>query len=239
MVDRADVVKDGALSREEISYIDSEANGVAGDSPTIAALTGAHGHGRATGPQALNDVKKSIDDLAKRVRSADKDGDGVLSDKEQRALRTKGERGLLGFVEVARRHGVSDFEMPKPPPEVRPHFRWSGTPKEVCQSLLDAFSVRSNDNHWPSWAVSTERRGVAARYVVDVSEAKEMVAALKNLYPARQKSVLTELAERTASSVFGCAAVTPKAKPVFDAYAKSLGLTLEFRNPAAPGVPPP
>lgn len=67
-----------------------------------------------------------------------------------------------------------------------------------------------------------------------------MVQALKNLYPARQKSVLTELARRTEHSTFGCAAVTPKARPIFDAYAKSLGLgALEFKNPAAPKMPAP
>jgi hypothetical protein len=240
VVDRADVLKDGALSREEIRYLGQEAKGVTKNPATLAALQGAHGFGRATGPQPLADVKRSIDDLKARVRAADKDGDGVLSEAEQRKLKTAGERSLLGFVGVAKNHQVSDFAMPAPPPEHRPRFKWSGTPAEVAQSLLAAFSVRSNDNHWPTWGTPYEKRGMSARYVIDAAEAKEMVQTLKNLYPARQKSVLTELAGRTAQSGFGCAAVTPKAKPLFDAYAKSLGVSsLKFRNPAAPTMPAP
>ena len=240
VVDRADVMKDGTLSREEIRYLGQAAKGVTKDPATLAALQGAHGFGRATGPQPLADVKKSIDDLKARVRAADKDGDGVLSEAEQKKLKTAGEKSLLGFVGVAKNHQVSDFTMPAPPPESRPAFKWSGNPAEVAQSLLAAFSIRSNDNHWPMWGTPYEKRGMSARYVIDVSEAKEMVQALKNLYPARQKSVLTELAGRTATSVFGCAAVTPKAKPLFDAYAKSLGLSsLDFKNPAAPTMPSP
>lgn len=240
VVDKADVFKDGALSREEIRYLGQAATGATKDPKTLAALQGAHGHGKATGPQPLADVKKSIDELKARVRAADKDGDGLLSEAEQRKLRTSGEKGLLGFVGVAKSHQVSDFTMPPPPPENRPRFKWSGTPAEVCQSLLAAFSIRSNDNHWPSWGVPPEQRGMSARYVIDTSEAKEMVQALKNLYPARQKSVLTELARRTEHSTFGCAAVTPKARPLFEAYARSLGLSsLEFKNPAAPNMPSP
>ena len=240
VAEKADLAKDGTLSREEIRYLGQAARGAAKDPKTLAALQGAHGHGRATGPQPLADLKKSIDDLKARVRAADKDGDGVLSEAEQRRLKTNGERGLLGFVGVAKSRDVSDFTMPAPPPEHRPRFKWSGTPAEVCQSLLAAFSLRSNDNHWPSWGVPQEQRGMSARYVIDTAEAKEMVQALKNLYPARQKSVLAELARRTERTAFGCAAVTPKAKPIFDAYAKSLGLqALKFGNPGAPSMPAP
>lgn len=239
VVDKADVFKDGALSREEIRYLGQAARGATKDARTLAALEGAHGHGRATGPQPLPEVRKSIDELKARLRAADADGDGALSEAEQRKLRTKGEKGLLGFVDVAKRHQVSDFTMPPPPPENRPRFRWSGTAAEVCQSLLAAFSIRANDNHWPTWGVPPEQRGMSARYVIDSAEAKEMVQALKNLYPARQKSVLTELARRTERSAFGCAAVTSAAKPVLDAYARSLGLSLAFRNPAAPTMPSP
>lgn len=240
VVDRADVFKDGALSREEIKYVGEKGRGATADPATVKALQGAHGFGRATGPQPLKDVKASIDTLKARVRAADVDGDGVLSEAEQRKLRTAGEKGLLAFVDVAKNRQLSDFTMPAPPPENRPRFKWSGSPQEVCQSLLDAFSVRSNDNHWPSWGVAYERRGQAARYVIDESEAKEMVAALKNLYPARQKSVLSELAKRTEVRAFGCAAVTAKARPLFEAYARSLGLgALEFKMPAAPTMPSP
>jgi hypothetical protein len=54
VVDRADVMKDGALSREEIRYLRDTAKGVTKDPATLAALNGAHGFGRATGPQPLS-----------------------------------------------------------------------------------------------------------------------------------------------------------------------------------------
>jgi hypothetical protein len=100
----------------------------------------------------------------------------------------------------------------------------------VCTSLLNAFSERKNDNFGGPEGPS--------RYVLATGEATKMVAALKPLYPARQKAVLTELARRTLVSEIGCVAVTSGARAVFEKYARDLGVTgLQFKSPNAPKLP--
>ena len=72
--------------------------------------------------------------------------------------------------------------------------------------------------------------------MIDGNEARAMVAALKKLYPNRQKLILKALADRTESSVYGCASPTSGGKTVLEAYADSIGLSsLTFKQPGAPG----
>ena len=67
-----------------------------------------------------------------------------------------------------------------------------------------------------------------------------MVKALEPLYASRQKSVLADLAGRTATSNFGCVACDADARVVFKAFARTLGVTgLRFGSPPPPQMPSP
>lgn len=240
LVDRADTNKDGAVRAGEIASI-SPGNPrqphVEAQADLRSAMHGVQRFAQGKGSVAVPSIKKAVDEISKRVKEADRDGDGVLSEAELKRLDTVAAQRFAGF---ARKHAAKkpdDFTLapqrePKPP-----RFDWSGTPKQVCTSLLNAYSDRKNDNYWPDWGSPT---GGPSRYVLTETEAKKMVKALEPLYPSRQKAVLAELASRTARSEFGCVSCNAGARAVFEAWARRASVSgLSFGSPRAPTMPGP
>lgn len=103
--------------------------------------------------------------------------------------------------------------------------------------MLSAFSKPSNDNFWPAWPSYAPIHGRASRFVIDGTEAKKMVSELRKLYVHRQRSIMTELANRSHASSYGCVSPTNPGKKIFEDYAADLGLSLTFGQPGAPSIP--
>lgn len=240
LVEKADTNRDGAIRSGEVTALSPAANRGNPSPPQLqlrSAIDGARRFAMSKGSVEVADVKKAVDELAARVKAADKDGDGFLSEKEQQSISTVGARRLVGFARAHAGSKVSDFTFQKPRPSKPPPFNWSGPPSQVCASLLNAFSNRKNDNFWPEWGSPTPG---ASRYVLSKAEAEKMVNALTPLYASRQKAVLTELAGRSEKSEFGCVAFDPSARAVFERYAASLSVSgLKFGAPSAPKMPTP
>jgi hypothetical protein len=240
VVEKADINQDGAVRSTDLEKIrkhlqnpsNSRGNWWTGDSQESRlyyAIRGAAEYAtRVVGGRTVDDVKAAVEDLKARARSADADGDGKLAAGEQSKLRTQGEKSFLEFVIAYKGKKISDIDLPDQHEAPAPTFNWSGTPAKVAQSLLDACTKRANDNFWPSSAQPS-------RYNITVAEARDMVEALRPLYKSRQKSVLTELCNRSQASEFGCVAPSDAARRVLEEYAAGLGLTLSFGQPAAPG----
>lgn len=240
IVDRADINQDGAVRSTDLEKIrkhlqnpdNSSGNYWAGDSQESRlyyAIRGAAEYAtRVVGGRTVDDVKVAVDQLKERARAADADGDGKLADGEKSKLRTRGEKSFLEFVIAYKGKKLSDIDLPDAHETPAPSFNWSGTPAKVAQSLLDSTTKRANDNFWPS-------DSKPSRYNITVAEARDMVEALRPLYKSRQKSVLTELCNRSQASEFGCVAPTDAARRVLEEYAAGLGLTLSFGQPGAPG----
>lgn len=233
LIKKSDINTDGAIRDGDIQKL----AGQIGKNKVMGELTAilnplrkyAQKHG---GPSKAN-VTKALNESISRLKARDKNGNDALEDNEQPKSMTVMEASVLRFATKTKSKKVSDFKFPKSY-DGRPKFNYSGTPAKVCQSLLDAFSKSSNDSFWPSWAVP-DGQPRAARYVIDGTEARAMVGALKKLYVNRQRAILTELAGRTSASVYGCASPTNAGKTVFEAYAQQLGLELTFGQPGAPG----
>ena len=240
LIEKADTNKDGAIRTREIDSIASPNPRIPTtpqQSDLRSALHGVQRYAMSKGSVAVPDLKKTVDEFAKRVKAADKDQDGVLSEAEYRALASLGEKRFVDFASRQSDAKVSDFKLEPQRAPSAPRFSWSGTPQQVCSSLLNAYSNPRNDNFWPSWG--SPDKG-ASRYVLTKTEATKMVDALKPLYASRQKSVLKELSARTERSAFGCVSCDAGAKAVFAAYAKDLGVQgLKFLSPAAPRMPAP
>jgi len=237
IIERSDRNLDGAVRGSEVVGIKPKNCPTTGPKWGVAqqAAQGVQKFAQSKGSVTVEDVKKAVDEVAKRVKAADLDGDGFLSDAEAKKLTSLAEKRFANFVANHAGDSIDDFEIPPQKEAKRPSFKWSGTPAEVCTSLLNAYSDPKNDNFWPSWA----GKG-ASRYVVKSAEAKEMVKALEPLYTSRRKAVLTELSNRTLDSHFGCVSCDAGARAVFEKLAKELGVTgLEFKSPVAPKVPAP
>lgn len=235
LIDRSDANMDGALRRGEINgALTPKTISPSDKRVRIPALTlrSLQNFAQIKGSVQVTAVKAAVDEAVRRIRAADKDHDGILTEAEQRALRSGAEGGFVSFgLEFGKLH-LKDFNLPPQHRGQLPPFRWSGTPEKVCTSLLNAFSERKNDNYWSGQGPS--------RYVITTGEAKKMVAALQPLYPSRQKAVLAELSKRTQSSFFGCVACTTGAQKVLTAYAAKLGTSgLTFLAPRAPSEPSP
>lgn len=245
LVEKSDVNRDGAVRWREARWGVDPQQGVGISSKKkpadkltpAAAIESAMRFAQAKGSSEVKDIKKSIDEIARRVKAGDKDGDGFISDQEHRKLKTGAENSFVRFGKSYAGHKVTDFNLPTPHQGKLPSFSWKGTPQQVCTSLLKAFSDRKNDNFWSSWAGGD---GGPSRFVLTQTEARKMVDALQPLYASRQKAVLTELAARTLKSEFGCVSVNAGARAVFEKYASDLGVTgLKFKSPAAPKQPAP
>jgi hypothetical protein len=238
---KADTNKDGALRNPEITqlspYSPRDPRSNTPNADLKSALHGAQRFALSRGEATVEAIHRAIDEIAQRVKAADRDGDGLVSEREYAALATVAAQRFVDFGEKHATAKVSDFKLEPQRETTPPRFDWRGTPGQVCSSLLNAFSEAKNDNFWPEWA--SPAKG-ASRYVLTQAEAKKMVEALEPLYASRQKSVLTELARRTLTSEFGCVSCSAGARAVFDAYAQRLGVQgLQFLSPGAPRVPAP
>jgi len=239
LVAKADTNRDGAVRNAEVTALSPQHPSAANPAQLLlrGAVQGAQRYAMSKGSVEVPDLVKAVDQFAASVKAADKDRDGVLSEAEYKALATMGAKRFVDFGAVHAHDKVSDFKLPVAHEPAPPRFDWSGTPKQVCTSLLAAHSSSKNDNFWPSW--STTERG-PSRYVLTRAEATRMVEALAPLYPSRQKAVLTELASRSARSEFGCVSCDAGARAVFQAAARQVNATgLRFGSPAAPKMPSP
>lgn len=241
LVAKADTNKDGAVRAPEITRISPhhprDPKASARQAELKSALHGAQRFAMSKGSVTVASIQQAVDDIAARVKAADKDRDGVISETEYAALATVAARRFVDFGQRHARDKVSDFTLAPQQEAPAPRFDWRGSAQAVCSSLLNAFSTRGNDNFWPEWA--SQGRG-PSRYVLTQAEARKMVEALGPLYASRQKAVLTELASRTAQSTFGCVACNAGAAAVLEAYAQRLGVQgLTFGSPSAPRMPSP
>lgn len=241
LIAKADTNKDGAVSNGDVKAISPEhprdPAKVSRQAGLRSAIHGAQRYAQSKGSTTVKSVQKAVDDIAAAVKKADKDGDGKISDTEYRSLATLAAKRFVDFGQVHAKDKVTDFKLEPQREQPLPRFSWSGTPQEVTSSLLMAYSARQNDSWWPSWG--SPDKG-PARYVLSKAEAEAMVKALEPLYASRQKSVIAELAARSAVSKFGCVSCDAGARRVFEAYAQGLGVSgLTFGSPAAPKMPNP
>ena len=244
IVAKADLNLDGAVRANEVGRINVERNkkvGVGknvkdpGAGPVLRSLVLFAQHKSGS---TIKDINGAIDEVSTRLKALDKDGDGSISDAEQDRATTGAERTMLQFVALHSGDSIGDFPIPPAKEQWRPPFKYSGTPAEVCDSLLEAFNSRSNDGMWPKWATPGQS-GKPARYVIDGGEADAMVAALGKLYPSRAKAVLVELSSRTQGQNYGCVSPSTDAQKKFQALATKLGAgKLPFKGPTGtPAVP--
>lgn len=231
LIPKSDLNQDGAIRGSDYSRLAE--HGVDGE--LIHALEGLGNQAKSKGGPSVVRMKEAVDEFSRRAKALDLDGSKTLSPTELKKTKSDGERRFLDFCVWAKSKDLSDFDLPKASAPYKPKFKWTGTPAEVCTSLLRAHSSPGNDNQWPHWG-SGPNPG-PSRYVIDGKEAKEMVKALKPLYLSRQKAVLSELASRTESSSFGCVSPTNAGKSVLLAYAAELGIDIELHQPAAPAIP--
>lgn len=200
----------------------------------FGGVSAALGRAKSRGGPELPKLAAAVDDFKRLSIAADANKDGQLTEQEQKKLKTTGEKNFIQFVVWAKSKKLSQLDLPPKVQYEKPKFKWTGTPKEVAQSLLLSTSNPSNDDYWPAW--NPDLKG-ASRYVITQPEARAMVEALKPLYPARQRAVLTALAERSQSSEFGCVAPSAAAKSILENHAASLGLAVEFGQPQPPSLP--
>ncbi len=246
LVAKADLNADGAIRSGDVERIRNQ--------PGVGRITQGDGNGTqlltvaldtfrrsaaSQGGPTLDNIRAVLGETREKLRARDTDGDGVIADTERRSSMTAAEKSLMAFAEVCKNLKVSDFKIPKAAEWQPPPFSWSGTPAKVAQSLLDHCSNPANDNRWPRWGTPADSPARASRYVLDTAEAKAMVDALRPLYVSRQKAVLTEIAKRTDSLDYGCVSPTDSGKRVLQAIARELGLSLTFKQPAAPAMPNP
>lgn len=240
LVEASDVNMDGAVRWQEARWgVDRQKGvGISHKHPTAGqkrvspaqTIESAVRFTQSKVSSEIPEIKKSIDEFAKRAKAADKNRDGVLSDNEVRRIVSGAAQAFVGFGREYSKAKFSDFILPTKHQGKLPSFSWKGSTATVCSSLLNAYSERKNDNFGGGEG--------PRRYRLNASEATKMVQALEPLYLARQKAVLTELASRTLKSFHGCVAVDDGARAVFRAYAAKLGVTgLQFKSPAAPPVP--
>lgn len=230
VVARADLNKDGAVRGSDMRRL-----GEAGvDAQVRSALEGTVNFAKSKGGPSVSNMKKAVDEFGRRAKAIDLDGNKLISPEEYKKTKSDAERRFLSFCVWAKSKSLADLDLPQPTAPKKPKFKWSGTAEEVCTSLLRAHTNSGNDNFFPHWG-SGPNPG-SSRYVIDGSEAKEMIAALQPLYVSRQKAVLTELAKRTEGSFFGCVSPTNAGKKALTAYAEALGLDLTFGQPAAPNL---
>lgn len=228
VVAQADLNKDGAVRGGDFRRL-----GEAGVDPKVTwALEGVANFAKSKGGPSVPNMKKAVDEFGRRAKAIDLDGSKTISPTELKKTKSDGERRFLDFCVWAKSKDLGDLDLPKPSAPKKPAFKWSGTAEEVCTSLLRAHTKSGNDNFFPHWG-SGPNPG-SSRYVIDGTEAKEMVAALEPLYVSRQKAVLTELAKRTEGSFFGCVSPTNAGKKVLTDYAEKLGLEITLGQPAAP-----
>ncbi|MCK6552653.1 LOB domain containing-protein [Myxococcota bacterium] len=236
LADKADLNGDKAIRESDIAKLARHSEQHDEFTPVVQTIDALRRSARSKGGPSLENIHKTIDQAVERLAARDRDGSKTLSDVEQGRRMTGAEAQLLRFAKEAKNKKVSDYEFP-PKHEWRPgRFVYRGTPADVCQSLLDAFSKPANDNFWPGWAAGDDRPR-ASRYVIDGTEARSMVRALKKLNPNRQEAIMLELDGRTRAPVYGCASPTNAGKRVLEAYARELGLDLDLGQPGAPRVP--
>lgn len=237
LIPKADTNLDGAIRTRELDGIaPSNARGPRPkkQADLRSAITGVQKYSMSKGSVKVADLKKTVDLFAKRLKAMDDNGDGKITEAEQKAIATVGEKRFADFVSTRANAKVSDFKFEEQRKPAPPRFSWKGTPEQVTSSLLNAFSDPKNDNFWPAWS---QLKG-AARYVLTKSEATKMVKALEPLFATRQRAVISEIASRTLASEFGCVSVDAGARAVFQAYATKLGVTgLDFESPRAPKMP--
>ena len=239
LVEKADINSDGAVRNSEVSSLAKSARAET-DPKKIelrSVIMGAQRYAQSKGSTTIESIKKAVDDIAASVKAADKNGDGVITNREYDALATLAAKRFVDFGTQHAHDKVSDFTFPTGRTPSKPSFNWKGTPAAVCTSLLNAHSESKNDNFWPKWGSPGPG---PSRYVLSATEARQMVAALEPLYASRQKAVITELASRTTESKFGCVSCDAGARAVFAAYAKKVGVqALRFGAPRAPSMPSP
>lgn len=230
LVEKSDVNQDGAVRSREARMGITSKKKPNDPHPPSEAIYYAMLFSQHRGSTEIKDIKKSIDEIAKRVKASDRDGDGFVAEGEQGSAATGVETSFVTFGARFGGHNLSDFNLPTQHQGQLPRFSWKGTSAEVCSSLLLAFSDRKNDNFLGNEGPS--------RFVLTQGEAQKMVAALKPLSAPRQKAVLTELASRTLVSKEGCVSVNAGARAVFEQFASDLGVHgLKFKSPAAPRAP--
>jgi hypothetical protein len=230
LIAKSDLNLDGAIRGSDLTRLAE--HGV--EMEMRYALEGVANFAKSKGGPSVPNMAKAVDEFSRRAKALDLDGSKALSPTELKRTKSDGERRFLDFCVWAKSKDVTDFDLPKASSH-KPKFKWTGTPAEVCTSLLRAHSSSGNDNQWPHWG-SGPNPG-SSRYVIDGKEAEEMVKALKPLYLSRQRAVLSELAGRTEASTFGCVSPTNAGKGVLLAYAAELGLDIELHQPAAPAIP--
>jgi hypothetical protein len=231
VIDKVDVNQDGAVRPTDIGKWYNEVRNADGTLPgkqglLFDAVTVSMNVATRNGGRSVENLKAAADTLKERIKKADADGDGKLSAEEQRKVKGP-ETRLLNFVIAYKGKTLADIDLPTPQEPYRPRFKWSGTPAEVAQSLLESKSSPGNDNKWPDTPKSS-------RYVINEAEAREMLTALAPLYKSRQKAVLQELCNRSQASQFGCVSPNTAAKKLLEKSSRELGLDLDFGQPAAP-----
>ncbi len=231
LVAKSDINSDGAIRAGDVSKISEESKTKAMDAYAGLLDQLRRTAARDGGPTKAN-VQKAVDTAVEKLKQRDKDGSGAIEDVEKVRSMTALETRMLEFASSAKGKKVSSFDLPTPYVVKPPRFKWSGTSAEVAVSLLNAYSKPANDNFFPISVEAGQPR--ASRFVVNAEEARTMVAALRKLYTNRQKGVLSEVADRTLSSAYGCVSPTNAAKKIFLDYAEELGLDLDFKQPAAP-----
>ncbi|MBI2372872.1 MAG: hypothetical protein HYV07_02615 [Deltaproteobacteria bacterium] len=233
LVEKSDINSDGAIRQGDLTKIAAESSTAAMDA-YVGLLDQLRKTAAKAGGPSKSNVKKAVDTAVKKLKARDKDGSGAIEDVEGQKRMTALEARMLTFAQKAKGKKATSFDFPETYVARPPRFSWRGTPAEVAVSLLNAYSKPANDNMFPTWVSTEPGQPRALRFVVNGTEAKSMVAALKKLYVSRQKSVMEELASRSANSSYGCLSPTNTGKKVLEAYASELGLELTFGQPAAP-----
>lgn len=235
---KADTDFDGVLSYADIRAV---LRAVQDGNVLSRALGGVFGYAKSqarTATVTLAQFNQAVDVMRAAVLAVDKDGSGDLSPSEWTKLgRKKTASAFYDFSTLYRDRtdGPINFLFDHDgdlPVSARDPITKKGKALQVAQRIVWFHNQRANDNRWPKWAGR-----VISRDVLEVAEAKSVVAEIGRLPPAKAKSVLRALSSWITAGGPGCLYLKPDAVPLFDALAKKLGVKASFVGPrTAPAV---
>lgn len=204
------------------------------DPATEGALIAAINKVKSRSERSLDGIISGVGEAALELKQANLDRDGYLSDDEQKKVKSKLGKSLLEFARVHGGDSVSDFKIKVPLAKVYVPKRAfappaNATAKAMVEALVKHFNDFGNDNH-----VGLGSR-VATRYVLSTIETQGVAAAIAKLPAATAKATLRELSRRIKQAdpsgpefepkrIY----VQPKAVPILDKLAKSLGVRASF-----------
>ena len=209
------------------------------DAETDAVLLAAINRAKTRGDRSTTGIKSGIQEVVDEFKKADADGDGKLSDAEQKKVKSPLGLSLAAFATLHGGDSISDFKLPAvagvyvpKTPFVMPR---GATSMGIVDALVKHFNAFSNDNR------VNDATHTPTRFVLGEVEAKGIAAEIAKMPQTTAKGVLAAFAQRIQmndTTDFKPPRIwidNAKGIAAFDALAKGLGVKADFQG--KPGAP--